>query len=98
MNELPIACSLSATELASRRREIAELKDGALLARAAVPGGAQARFAGSAEVERALRRLIELEGECCPFLDFALEREGDELVLDVVAPAGAESVARELLG
>ncbi len=98
MKQLPLACSLPAPELAARRREIAELTARALLARAVIPGGVRARLRGGAEVELALRRLIELEGECCPFLDFALDREGDELVLEVVAPAGGEGAARELLG
>jgi hypothetical protein len=35
------------------------------------------------ETEQVLAELVEAEGECCPFLDFTVHREADEVRLSV---------------
>ena len=50
------------------------------------------RYRRAPEVEAKLRELIVLEAECCPFLDFELAEEGDEVVLKVSGPPEAAGV------
>jgi hypothetical protein len=85
----PIACSLSATDLDERRRELAALRRDALLDRTAIPGGVRLAFADAPGTAGRLAAAIDAEAACCPFLTLALERDGDRLVLDVTGPADA---------
>ena len=72
--DIPNACSLTAPELAERRRAFAALP-------LIDDSGGRLRYRDVPGVEQTLRDLIRLEGECCPGIDFALTRERDELVL-----------------
>jgi MerR family copper efflux transcriptional regulator len=96
MDELPIACSLSAAGQAERaavaRRLVAESMLGARFSER----GASIRFAG--ESESALRELVAAESECCPFLRFRLSRRDGEILLDVEGPAEARPIVLELFG
>lgn len=47
---------------------------------------------GGAEVEEQARELTAREAECCSFFDFAVGRDGDEVVVDVRVPADKEPV------
>ena len=98
MNDIPLACSLSLDDLGRRRRDIADLVGDALLERVAVPGGLRARFRRDPGTEAALERLVAAERECCPFLDLAIERGADELVLVVRGPSEAEALVGAFLG
>ena len=77
-----IACSLNPTDLAQRREDMR-----------AVPllgASAHLRFPRTARTE--LDRIVAAEARCCSFLAMELREEGEELVLTVVAPRGAEAV------
>ena len=82
-----MACSLGAGDLEERVRAWERL------ARAELVGGSDdgaaltLRFRGSARAE--LERLVELERDCCAFLDFAVEPDGSEVVLRVSGPPEA---------
>jgi hypothetical protein len=93
----PIACTLdnvayrdrvAAWEALSKRARLSGLRTGA---------GVELRYRRDPEVEQALRELIELERLCCPFLEFQLERDRDEIVLRIVAPGEALPVLDEFL-
>jgi hypothetical protein len=64
----PIACALSAADLQDRERAWRKLMGSGLVKRDLVPGGIRLSAApGAAE---ALIRLIDLERECCAWIDF----------------------------
>ena len=82
-----MACSLGAGDLEERVRAWERL------ARAELVGGEDRgaalvlRFRPPARAE--LERLVELERDCCAFLDFAVEPEGADVVLRVSGPPEA---------
>jgi len=83
---LPIACSLSATDLAQRARELADLREDALVHRTRIPGGARLVFADTPGTAARIRAAVAAEEECCPFLTLRLAHDADRLVLDVTGP------------
>ena len=76
--DIPNACSLTAPELAERRRAFAALP-------LIDDSGSRLRYRDEPGVEDTLRELIRLESECCPGVRFELSRERDELVMTVSA-------------
>ena len=82
MNE-PFACSLTDERLRVRLEEWLALDKRALLRAENRPNGRLNVYRAGDEIERVLAELIEAEGECCPFLDIAVEREGNEVRLSV---------------
>ncbi|HSS94029.1 MAG TPA: hypothetical protein VLR46_08565 [Candidatus Dormibacteraeota bacterium] len=66
-----IACTLTEDQHAEVEAAWRQLFQTALLSRDLVPGGLRLTVAAGAESE--LRRLIEIEGECCGWVDFAIE-------------------------
>jgi hypothetical protein len=94
--ELPIACSLSATELPARLALMAELgRDAAGVelsgTRATLP------FAAGPGVRERVERFVVAESACCAFLAMQVRDEPDAVVLDVSAPDDAELVLKELV-
>src|ERR1700704_1005350 len=66
----PIACTLSAADLKDRERAWTKLMGSGLVERERVPGGIRLSPApGAAE---ALIQLINLERECCAWIDFEI--------------------------
>ena len=96
-SELPIACSLGASELDERRAELRALGRTALLGAHAEPTRARLRFAATGDVPARLAAVVAAESKCCPFLTLRLARERDALVLDLAAPEGAEPVLAGLV-
>jgi len=94
-SEPPIACSLSATDLSTRLREMAELGDAALLDVREEPTRAQLRFAAGAGVRHGVERIVAAESRCCPFLVMSVDEEPDAVVLTIQAPDGAETALRD---
>jgi len=86
-----MACSLKPAEWAERKRLIEEIAsagvqevnlDGEMLT---------FRFRSDPKLSASLQGLIELESDCCPFLEFELEEHGGLLNLTVQAPNGPET-------
>ena len=82
MNDIPQSCSLSAPELAERRRLFAALP---LEGEEAAGGATLLRYRDEPGVRDALRELIRLESECCPGVDFRLTSDERGLVLRIAA-------------
>jgi hypothetical protein len=95
--ELPIACSLSTTELRQRLAAIADLGRDALIELHAEPRQARLRFAAGAGVRSRLEAIVAAESECCAFLAFDISDEPDALVLTSDAPEGADVVLTGLV-
>jgi hypothetical protein len=95
--ELPIACSLSATDLSARLAEIADLGRAALLDVRHQPGRAELRLAALAGTRRRVDAIAAAESRCCPFLVMRVTEEPDAVILTVEAPDGADVVLQELV-
>jgi hypothetical protein len=91
----PLACQLTTAELRARVDEWAALAARALVDRVQMTGGVHLRFRRQPGVEAELRRLVELERACCPFLAFSVESATDELLLSVRGPAWAANHDRD---
>jgi hypothetical protein len=96
-DELPIACTLSATELPERLAEMSELGRAALLDVERDGTRAVLRFRPDATTGQRLAAIVAAEARCCAFLDMALREERDTLSLSIVAPADAGLVLDELV-
>jgi hypothetical protein len=66
----PIACTLSAADLKDRERAWRDLMGSGLVKRDRVPGGI--RLSPEPGAAEALIQLIDLERECCAWIDFAV--------------------------
>jgi len=95
--ELPIACSLSATELPARLSEMADLGRAALVEASSEPLQAQLRFAAGAGIRERVEAVVAAESHCCAFLTMSVSDERDTVVLTIDAPEGAEVVLAELV-
>jgi hypothetical protein len=89
---MTLACTLTSAELRARRADLAALAERSLRSR----DGHRLVFDPAAEP--ALRELVALEAECCPFLTLDLRPAAGELVLTITGPAEAAPIIGELLG
>jgi hypothetical protein len=96
-SELPIACSLSATELPVRQAQMAALGRDALVHTRVEGTHGELRFAAGAGVRDRVQEFAVAEGECCAFLTMRVSDGPDAVVLSIDAPEGAEPVLRELV-
>src|SRR5687768_11931076 len=87
MVERMIECALPLDRVPGRLQLIAGLADEALIDHEPILGGVRYRFRGTAEVERRVREVADLESQCCAFLTFVVGRDDDAVVLDIT---GAE--------
>ncbi|MCG8927376.1 co-chaperone YbbN [Lentzea sp. CC55] len=55
-------------------------------------GWLRLRLGGGADVEAGARDLARRESDCCSFFDFAVGRDGDEVIVDVRVPSDKEAV------
>jgi len=95
--ELPIVCSLSATELPVRLAQMADLGRAALLDAGHDERRAQVRFAAREGVRERVQAIADAESECCAFLTMRVSDVADTVVLSIEAPPGAEVVVEELV-
>ena len=82
-----IACSLDVEGQLGRARAFAELRP---LAVTRVEGGLAARY--PAGDEPAVTAFADAERACCPFLDIAVECDGDAVELRITGPADARPI------
>jgi hypothetical protein len=88
--ELPMACSLDATGLEDRARELAELGSSSLTGHRRDGGAHRLCFRFSPETERRLRAAVAAEAECCPFLTLTVSRDDEALELRIEGPEEAQ--------
>ncbi len=94
---LPIACSLTATELPQRLAEMSDLGRVALIDAQTDATRAELRFAAGTGVRARVDAVVAAESQCCAFLDMAVTDEPDTIVLTIHAPEDAEPVLAELV-
>ena len=95
--ELPIACSLTTTELPARLADIARLGREALVDVCRAPARADLRFAAGDGIRERVEVIVQAEAQCCAFLNMELREEPDLVVLHITASPGAELVLGELV-
>jgi hypothetical protein len=87
----PIACTLSAADLADREGAWRKLMSSGLVERDVVPGGIRLSPAPGAAL--ALIELIDLERECCAWIRFDV---GDGAIVTLTADGDGEAVLAEM--
>jgi hypothetical protein len=104
VDDVPIACTLGAGEMATRIDEWnallagkAHLLRGVLARRALDDGGLRLEFGPDTDVTE-IARLAAAEQGCCRFFDFALMIDGRGIALEVHAPPDAQPVLTALFG
>jgi hypothetical protein len=95
--ELPIACSLSATELPARLAHMADLGRDALIDVELSGTRATLHFAAGPGVRERVASIIAAESACCAFLAMDVTEEPDAVVLGITVPEDAELVLHELV-
>ncbi len=99
MNQRPIACSLSAAELAAQHETLLP----GLVARATehtrLADGFRWRFAPDPQILADMAAVIEAERHCCQFLEFRItvEADGGPVWLDVTGPEGTVELLAQLM-
>ena len=89
---LPIACSLTNSELQKRRRGVLHTVLSAVDEVRELENGYAYRFTSEGERLSELAQLVDLERQCCPFLRFCLTIEPDNgpIWLEMTGPEGAK--------
>jgi len=95
--EPAIACSLSAGDRAIRGAQIAQLGRRSLRDAHLADRRATLRFAPGEDVAEGVAAIVAAEAECCAFLNMAVERDDEAVVLTIDAPSGAEPVLQQLV-
>lgn len=95
--DLPIACTLTATEYPQRLAEMRAIGEAAMVNADTQPARAVLRFAAGAGIRERVDAIVAAESQCCSFLDMAVTDEPDTVVLTIEAPEDAELVLAELV-
>jgi hypothetical protein len=92
MSDLPIACSLTTTDLQERRTKVLEKVRAAALDVNETADGFAYRFPSDDALLADLLSLIQLEHQCCPFLRFSLivEAGNGPFSLELTGPPGTK--------
>jgi hypothetical protein len=92
MSSLPIACNLTSAELQERRRTVlAKLRD-AVVEVKELPDGYSYSFRSDGNRFKELADVIDLERQCCPFLQFSVTVAAGNgpLTLEITGPEGTK--------
>src|ERR1043166_8928947 len=97
--DVPIACTLTESELRERRRTIlASIRNDAV-EKAPSATGYVYRFEASGDVLARLAYLVDLERQCCPFLTFKIVVEPNApIALEITGPPEARDLITDLFG
>ena len=87
-----LSCSLEDDELEQRVSEWRRLGREAQLARRRAPGRVVLHYQRDDGVRARLRRLVELEQQCCRVLDLRINETDEAIVLEITGPAEAEPI------
>jgi hypothetical protein len=89
---LPIACSLTDSELQERRRGILQKVRSAVVEVREIEDGYAYCFAFTGQQLTELAKLVDLEHQCCPFLRFCVTVESNNgpIWLEMTGPEGTK--------
>jgi hypothetical protein len=98
MDDLPIVCTLTDSELLKRRGVLDAIRAKAIEV-VAMADGYSYKFRSSPEVMGQLTQLIELERQCCQYLTFKLIVAPQQpITLEVSGPTAAKGVIADFFG
>lgn len=100
MNTLPIACTLTDAEFQQRRAWVIQRIQEQIQRLKPLDAGYAFQFAADEAVLEDVFRLIQLERQCCPFLQFDLTLEPDHgpVRLSLTGPEGTKAFLENVLG
>jgi hypothetical protein len=93
---LPIACTLSASDLQARGEELRALGGDGFLDATQEEGRAVLRFRPDPSIRERVEAAVAAESECCAFLDFEVAHGEEATVLTISAPNGGAETVHEL--
>lgn len=98
--EIPVACYLTDKQLQARRKNYLDKAAARLIDSAELGDGFAFRFPLEKSVLMDLIEIIDLERQCCPFLNFrlALEAGKDYVALELTGADGAKEMIKNLFG
>ena len=91
-----MACSLDSEARKDRRAFFRERLLADALRTIRTKNGLRLIFRNDPAVRREIETLVDLERQCCGFLDFALTEDPDRLELSITGPPGARAVLDEM--
>ena len=80
---VPVACTLTQVDLAAQTGRWQQLATRAMTERAETADGLRLSFQLRPGVEEELRTLVAVENECCPWADWTVDSDDEQIVLDV---------------
>ncbi len=89
LGELPVACTLGASDGPARLQRWQHLHQIAALTAQLTNGELEVRYQPGPEVLAELQRLVAEEQVCCAFVSWAVTEDSGQPVLRVTAPAGS---------
>ena len=99
MDDLPIVCTLTESELRERHRSVLDAIRRKAIEVEAIADGYSYRFTPSPEILGQLTQLIELERQCCQFLTFkVIVAPQHAITLEVSGPTPAKAIIAEFFG
>jgi len=99
VSDLPIACTLSAAELAERRAGLLPGLAARAHRRLALPNGCEWQFEPADGLLAEMMNVIDMERRCCRFLRFSVSVEVDAgpIVLQLTGPPGTREFLEALV-
>ena len=99
MSDLPVACTLTPTTIATRRAALLPGLWQRALERQDTPDGYRLRFDSSGETLHAIMATVDAERQCCRFLEFQLivEPDGGPVWLALSGPPGTRDFLAALV-
>jgi hypothetical protein len=99
MTALPIACTLTPTELESRGSQLLPGLVARSSARLELPNGYRWSFSPTDGLMAEITRVIDAERRCCRFLQFfvVVEERGGAVTLEVTGPNGTREFLAQLI-
>jgi hypothetical protein len=92
MNSFPLACDLTGAELQERRRTVLEKLRDSVVEVKELANGYSYSFASEGSRFKELADMIDLERQCCPFLEFRLTLAASHgpISLEITGPEGTK--------
>jgi hypothetical protein len=92
-NDIPLTCSLGASDLERQLAEIAAVGKKSLVSHESDGDRHLLRFRADPDTRRRLETIVVAEAKCCGFLDLSLREDGSELILSISTHQDATALA-----